>query len=75
MSETGVTGMPLSARRLAVPPVDTISTSMAVNALQNSTTPSLSDRLTSARETFLGSSTVFSPLGGSAKDKIWVYKG
>src|SRR5918992_996018 len=52
-AETSLTASPSFCRSRAVPPVERISTPSAASARANSTTPDLSETLTSARCTFL----------------------
>src|SRR5687767_12433640 len=52
-ADTSVTARPSFCRSRAVPPVERISTPSAASARANSTTPDLSETLTSARFTFV----------------------
>src|SRR5258706_5850832 len=52
-ADTSVTRRPSFSRSLAVPPVERICTPSAASPRANSTTPALSETLTSARETFI----------------------
>ena len=58
-SATSVTGRPLSASSLAVPPVDSSCTPMACRACANSTMPVLSDTESSAFMVQLNNDEIF----------------